>query len=41
MRDTFLGNINDKEYGVVNLDVSKTNGTHWVCYYKNNEVLLS
>ena len=22
---------------IVNLDVSKNNGTHWVCYYKNSE----
>jgi len=22
---------------VLNLDVSKSNGIHWVCYYKNNE----
>lgn len=33
MRDTFPGKINDKECGVLNLDVSKNNGTHWVCYY--------
>ena len=29
--------MNTIECGILNLDVSKNNGTHWVCYYKNNE----
>ena len=37
MRDTLPDKINNKECGVVNLDVSKNTGTHWVCYYKNKD----
>lgn len=37
MRDTLPGKVNDVECGVVNLDISRNSGTHWVCYYKNNE----
>ncbi len=48
MRDTFPKQLSNKrskvssspwdiECGILNLDVSKNNGTHWVCYYKNNE----
>ena len=36
MRDTLPRRINNKECGVLNLDMSKNKGTHWVCYYKNN-----
>ena len=40
MRDIFPGKVDDVECGVVNLDLSNNNGTHWVCYYKNKEKLL-
>ena len=33
MRDTLPNKINKVECGILNLDVSKNNGTHWVCYY--------
>lgn len=33
MKDTLLTKVNDKEWGVVNLDESKNRGTHWACYY--------
>ena len=36
MRDTLPDKVNDQECGVVNLDESGNNGTHWVCYYKNS-----
>ena len=25
------------ECGILNLDISKNNDVHWVCYYKNHE----
>ena len=37
MRHTFPRRVDDKECGVVNLDLSKNSGTHGVCYYKNND----
>ena len=37
MRDTLPDKINKVECGIVNLDISQNKGTHWVCYYKNNE----
>ncbi len=37
MRDTLPSKINNIKCGTLNLDISKNNGTHWVCYYKNNE----
>jgi hypothetical protein len=37
MRDTLPNMVNDIECWIINLDVSMNNGTHWVCYYKNNE----
>ena len=48
MRDTFPKQVSNKrskassspwdiECGILNLDVSKNNGTHWVCYYKNKD----
>ena len=36
MRDTLPSKVNDNECGILNLDISKNNGTHWVCYYKNS-----
>lgn len=35
MRDTLPNKINELECGIVNLDINKNKGTHWVCYYKN------
>jgi len=37
MRDE-LKNIKAKKYecGIVNLDSSRNEGSHWVCYFKNN-----
>ena len=37
MRDILPSKINDIECGILNLDVSKNNGSHWVCYYKNKD----
>ena len=37
MRDTLPDKINEIECGVVNLDLNKNTGTHWVCYYKNKD----
>jgi hypothetical protein len=37
MRDTLPNKVNKVECGILNLDVSKNNGTHWVCYYKNKD----
>ncbi|PZR02948.1 MAG: hypothetical protein DI539_27145 [Flavobacterium psychrophilum] len=42
MRDTPPKQIiNKMERGISSLDVSKSNGIHWVCYYKNNEKCYS
>ena len=38
IRDTLPSKINDVEYGAVNLDISKNNGTRWVCYYCMSDV---
>ena len=35
MRDNLPPKINMIECGIVNLDSSNNNGTHWVCYHKN------
>ena len=37
MRDTLPNKINKIECGIVNLDSIENQGTHWVCYYKNND----
>jgi hypothetical protein len=37
MRDTLSDKINEIECGILNLDLNKNNGTHWVCYYKNKD----
>lgn len=37
MRDTLPKQINKIEVGIVNLDLNKNNGTHWVCYSINSE----
>ena len=37
MGDTLPRKINNIECGILNLDISKSSGTHWACYYKNNE----
>ena len=37
MRDTLPSKMNDEECGILNLDVSKNSGTHWLCYYKNKD----
>lgn len=36
MRDTLPTQIHPREVGIVNLDFSEGQGTHWVCYSKNN-----
>ena len=35
MRDNLPLHINEKECGIVNLNKSNEQGSHWVCYYKN------
>jgi len=37
MRDTLPDMINNRECGVVNIDRSDNNGTHWVAYFKNGK----
>lgn len=37
MRDMLPKRSKRIECGIVNLDSSNGNGTHWVAYYKNNE----
>jgi len=37
MRDSLPKKIGNKECGIVNLDESSGNGTHWVAYFKNGE----
>jgi hypothetical protein len=36
MRDNLPNKINNKECGIVNLDSTDGNGTHWVAYYKHD-----
>lgn len=38
MRDTLPKKIKKFECGIVNLDSILGNGTHWVCYYKNDKI---
>jgi hypothetical protein len=38
MSDTLPSKINELECGIVNLDISENNGTHWVSYYKNKDI---
>jgi len=40
MRDTLPYKIKEKECGIVNLDSTENDGTHWVCYYKNRNKKL-
>lgn len=35
MRDNLPDKPRGKEVGILNLDSSKGMGTHWVCYFKN------
>ena len=37
MRNSIPKEIKCKECGVVNLDSTEGNGTHWVAYYKNDD----
>jgi hypothetical protein len=37
MRNTLPPKIHNKECGVINLDSSEGDGTHWVAYYKSGE----
>ena len=37
MRDTLPDNPQRKECGIVNLNTSKENGSHWVAYWKNGK----
>lgn len=36
MRDNLPTKINKNESGIVNLDSISNSGTHWVCYFYNN-----
>lgn len=38
MKDTLLNKVNKYECGIVNLDNFSGNGTHWICYYKKNNI---
>lgn len=40
MRDMLPEKVNKYECGIVNLGSFDTNGTHWVCYYKNNKKIF-
>lgn len=35
MRVTIPNKINKEECRILNIDLNKNSGTHWVCYYKN------
>ena len=38
MRDTLPGKCtHNKECGIMNLDTSQQPGSHWVCYFKDND----
>ena len=37
MRDTLPKKIRPKECGIINLDSIKGPGTHYLCYYKDND----
>lgn len=39
MRDTLPRKIGKNETGIVNLDTRNNPGTHWVAYYKKNNVV--
>lgn len=39
MRDTLPQTPNNKESAIVNLDLNKNSGTHWVAYLKNDNVV--
>lgn len=41
MRDTLPKQINKIEVGILNLDLDKNNGTHWVCYSINSKKCYS
>lgn len=38
MRDTLPKHVRKVEVGVINLDSIHGPGTHWVCYYKKNNI---
>ena len=40
MRNTIPQNVHRKECGIVNLNTSKENGSHWVAYWKNGNNLI-
>lgn len=39
MIDTLPKYPNDRESAIVNLETSSENGSHWVCYSKNKNVI--
>ena len=38
MRDDFPNSLLKNECGILNLDVSSGNGTHWTTWIKNNNI---
>lgn len=40
MRDTLPKKIHKQECGIVNLDSSNGDGTHWTAYIKNNNKII-
>lgn len=40
MRDTLPTKCNYNESAIINLDVSKNSGTHWVAYIKRNNSVV-
>lgn len=39
MRDKLPKTPHSKESGIINLDNDEGEGTHWVAYYKNNNIV--
>lgn len=39
MRNTQAESFKDKEYAIVNLDLNRNSGTHWVDYINNGNFL--
>ena len=40
MIDTLLKLSKKRECGIVNFSLSKDDGTHWVCYFKDNSIKI-
>lgn len=40
MRDTLPEKVNKNECGIINLDNFSGSGTHWICYYKKDNIKL-